>query len=153
MIKGHGGGNLLPSIKTIIFILIANCAVSVANSGGYDFHDCLNEFYTKEQLVRIDSKNYRLFIVWDKNKTVSLSNVKDFITPSFSCFKNTPYWHNNLSVSIFSQKKYAGYMMDSHIRPYLKNGEWEKAYLAEYSAQESILTISPLVTPQSFTIE
>jgi len=58
----------------------------------------------------------------------------------------------DVSLSVFSDKKLAGYKDEPNIIPFHKTDEWSKGYLAEYDAASKTLTLNPVTHPEEIKL-
>lgn len=79
-------------------------------------------------VVRVDENNHRLFAI---TKPFPENELSKKISNAASCFK-TVNWSGDWSISLFADKKYAGYKDEKEIIPYHKDNEWAKSYVGEY---------------------
>jgi len=56
-----------------------------------------------------------------------------------------PQWNNRWHASLFSDAKYAGFKDEEALEPHVRDGSWQKNYLAEYEEQACKLTLYPLL--------
>lgn len=94
-------------------------------------------------VVRIDEKNHRLFVVPNQP---SQEAIISRLNSSAECFKKSS-WSNDWSVSLFINKKYAGYKDEPKIIEYHQNNEWAKAYIGEFDGPSKTYTKSPALKP------
>jgi len=94
------------------------------------------------EIVRVDDKNHRYFVIQESK--ISLSD-KELLTKLSTCFIKTD-WSNDWSVSLFSEKEFAGYIDEPTIIPLHNGNQWAKAYLAEYNGSENSVTKYPALS-------
>jgi len=94
------------------------------------------------EIVRVDDKNHRYFVVQDSGTSLS---DKELIKKLSVCFIKTD-WNNDWSVSLFSEKEFAGYIDEPTIIPLHSGNQWAKAYLAEYNGSESSVVKYPALS-------
>lgn len=82
-------------------------------------------------VVRVDENNKRLFVI---SKKLPENQFKEILPLSEICFKDTP-WKTEWSISIFTDKKFAGYKNESDIIPYHKGNIWAQSYIGEYEGK------------------
>lgn len=129
----------------VINILSLCCLISTACAKDLSIKktECLQDVLNSE-IVRIDNKNQRLFVI-NKNMTPEflgskLKNIK-------LCLKDSE-WDDDWAISIFSEEKYAGYKDEQNIIPLHKNNEWAKAYKLEYLNSNGIIILTPALDPK-----
>jgi hypothetical protein len=87
--------------------------------------------------VRVDEERQRFFI---QQSQATLESLNPLITKIQGCL-NSHVWKDNWSLSVFSEKKFAGYKDEPNIIPFHNNDEWSKGYLAEFDAASNTLTL------------
>ena len=105
--------------------------------------NCAKNAISKDSLVRVDEEQQRFFI---QKTQATVDMLRPLITKIQSCL-NDHTWQNKWSLSVFSEKKLAGYKDEPNIIPFHKNDEWSKGYLAEYDAASKTLTLNPVTHP------
>lgn len=147
MISSQGGGTLSNSmIRLLVTIsLPLFFFVSTACSGELSTEriDCIQNTLHSE-IVRVDNKNQRLFVV-NKNLTPEIfgSQLK-----SIKLCLNNSEWTDDWAISVFTEKKYAGYKDERNIIPLHKDNEWAKGYKLEYLNSRERIIITPAINPK-----
>lgn len=98
----------------------------------------------KAQVVRVDDKNHRFFVVSRQTKA---SDIKDNLSQLEKCFLNTEF-QPDWALSVFTDAKYAGYKDEEKIIPFHKNNMWAKSYVLEYDQASRSLIKNPAFHPQ-----
>jgi hypothetical protein len=100
-------------------------------------------------VARVDASQMRLFVAAaDVTEQQIVGRVRDLE----ACFVQTE-WTSRWSLSVFSDPALVGYKDDPHLASFHENGEWAKAYLAEYSAASGQLTMQPASAfPRTITV-
>jgi len=110
--------------------------------------ECAKSAIGTASLVRVDEEQQRFFI---QKPQATLETLKPLISKIQSCLNNHA-WQNKWSLSVFSDKKLAGYKDEPNIIPFHKNDEWSKGYLAEYDAASKTLTLNPMNHPEEIKL-
>jgi len=96
-------------------------------------------------VARVDDRNERLFVIASESDIAGPTKIEKIVEGAGSyiaaCRRD---WSSKWSVSAFSDKKYAAYKDEPQVAPYIENGEWQKAYLAEYDNSDASLVRFPL---------
>lgn len=128
------GGGVLNSLSRKVFSLasalfVASCSTleSDASSG----IECVKSAFNEEQLVRVHEEQKRLFFVMNPFQREKAVDTINTIT---ECLKHSQ-WERLWSLSVFSEKRYAGYKDEPEIIQFHKNDMWSKGYIAEYDSQ------------------
>jgi hypothetical protein len=96
------------------------------------------------QIVRIDDRNERLFVIAQVNQINTAAKARRLLLSLQASVKQCrPDWGKTWSVSFFSDLKYAGYKHDDNMAPFVRDGSWSKAYLGEYERQTGKLIMNP----------
>jgi hypothetical protein len=97
------------------------------------------------RLIRVDKQNKRLFIEATETSVTSRAKIDSYLRKLDKAIANCePSWTASWSLSVFSDPKLAGYKSDSELSGAVENGDWGKAYIAEYDRSAQVLTILPL---------
>jgi hypothetical protein len=100
---------------------------------------CLRLDLTPLEIARVDEPQRRLFVVApDAAEDPIAARIHDLE----SCFGFTD-WSGRWSLSVFTDAALARYKDDPQVEAAVKDGRWEKAYLAEYDAASKTLTRNP----------
>jgi hypothetical protein len=109
------------------------------------FADEVKDKKSNYQIVKIDERNERLFVITDIETIENIGSVKEIIRQaSIFIYKGRKGWSCKWSISFFSNKKFAAYKDDESVLQYVVDGSWSKNYLAEYYNENQILTRFPL---------
>ena len=129
----------------LINVVLLCCFLSTACAGGLSHANiaCI-ENILDGKVVRVDNKNQRLFVVNEK-LTAEIFSAK--LRDIKSCISNSA-WDRDWAISVFTQKKYAGYKDEKNIIPLHKNNEWAKAYKIEYLNSEESVIADPAINPR-----
>jgi hypothetical protein len=96
-------------------------------------------------LVKADRQGKRLFLEASENAVRSQATVAAYLIKLGRVLRDCePSWNDNWSASFFLDPKLAGYKTDTSLAPTVENGDWGKAYIAEYDRVTQTLTIFPL---------
>lgn len=94
---------------------------------------------------RVDKQGKRLFVEGPENSFASKTKIASYLKKLDEVIERCePSWKASWSVSFFSDPKLAGYKTDSELQGAVENGDWGRAYIAEYDRSTQILTIFPL---------
>jgi hypothetical protein len=146
---GHGGG-ILRNLASLIIAASILWSPYHALGGGADLGlNCAEEIIRSDSLIKVDQEHKRIFVVL---KTIKQAELKTLIQKLESCFNNHE-WNNQWSLSVFSNKRIAGYKDEPNIIPFHKNNAWAKGYLAEYSSLTRILTLAPATSPKEIILQ
>lgn len=137
--------NLKATLMSIVLAGVCGCAHSIESKS---VPECLERVYGAA-LVRVDPPNHRAFLVW--SPTPNLAQLRALANRGLVCFNETE-WSQRYSLSVFSAGQFAGYMTESHIRPYLSDGTWEESYAVEIDGASGQITLSPAKNPRSFPL-
>ena len=136
-IKYQGDGTSMRGTKHFLALitgLLAACTLSANDN-------CV----PPDHIVRIDDRNERLFIETTTTKVANFKAMRRMVSDAGTYIgKCHTKWGQGWSLSVFANKKYAGYKDEESIRKYVTSGEWEKAYLAEYDNTTKTLVRYPL---------
>jgi hypothetical protein len=98
-------------------------------------------------VVRVDRENKRLFLQSSEKSVSVASQVKiaSYLKKLDRAINDCePSWKAGWSVSFFTDPKLAGYKTDTALSEAVENGDWGRAYIAEYDRSTQVLTIFPL---------
>lgn len=124
--------NFLINFNAVSILLLSLPSVSYADAI-HQSQSCI-ENVSGYLVVKVDSLNHRFFAIQqEKNK----KNKQELLTKFSECFINTP-WEGDWNISLFSEKKFAGYKDQNDIIPYHKGNQWAAAYLAEFSSNSMV---------------
>jgi len=144
----HRGGILINLTRFIFEVGILFPAFN-AHGGGYDLGVyCAEQIICGNSLVKVDYEHKRIFVAI---KSAKQAELKAMIQKFESCFDNHE-WSNQWSLSVFANKRIAGYKDEPNIIPFHKNNEWAKGYLAEYYSLTRTLTLAPATSPKYIII-
>ena len=122
----------------VCYALLFGCGSSTAAI------DC-SEF-ASERIARIDQSNERIFVVASADDVEDTEKVRLLLQSIGSYVRACQQdWAADWSVSVFSENKMVGYKDEPALREYVMDRSWEKAYLAEFSADTGVLTRYPAV--------
>ena len=140
MISNLGDGTLLnfQNKSSLIFILFAPLAFSCSANDLSPVRSCV-ENVSGFEIVRVDDKNHRYFVTKESKSTLS---DKELLAKFSTCFIKTD-WSNDWSISLFSEKRFAGYIDEPTIIPLHRGNQWAEAYLAEYNGAKNTATKYP----------
>ena len=133
-------------------IIVASILLSPyhAHGGGSDLGlICPEEIICSDSLFKIDQEHKRIFVVM---KSIKQTELKALVQKLESCFINHE-WNNQWSLSVFSNKRIAGYKDEPNIIPFHKKNEWAKGYLAEYSSLTRTLILAPATSPKEIILQ
>lgn len=99
-------------------------------------------------LVRIDEPQKRFFVT---GYTEEAAVVKDLVVSVRRCLQGHP-WDGEWALSLFSERRLAGYKDEPTIIPYHQDDKWARGYLAEYDDQTKTLTMFPVIAPQEWSV-
>ena len=129
---------LKSSITLVCYALLFGCGSSTAAI------DCSE--YEAERIARIDQSNQRIFVTAGADDIEDTSKVRKLLQDLGAyvgaCQED---WTADWSVSVFSENKMVGYKDEPELREYVMDRSWEKAYLAEFSADTGVLTRYPAI--------
>jgi len=141
-------------MKKLIIFLLAIVALYVAARTVVYFFPPLSDVTPNEYVellvgqddfVRMDEQNKRFFIIrsrLDIEATwILVKKNQQFLDRYFQD------WSHRWALSIFSNRKFAGYKDNPALLPFVQSGEWARGYLAEYDAATGILTLDPATKP------
>ncbi len=96
-------------------------------------------------LLRVDKQNKRLFIEGTETSVIERARIDSYLEKLDQAIGTCePSWTATWSLSVFSNPKLAGYKTDSTLAGAVENGDWGRAYVAEYDRSTQLLTIFPL---------
>lgn len=147
MAARRGGGILISSAIKLSIIAVTLFTVACASNADNAI-ECSEKAIGKNSLVRVDKTQQRFFI---QQSPATSETLNPLINKIQTCL-NSHEWKNKWSLSVFSDKKLAGYKDEPNIIPFHKNSEWSKGYLAEYDANSKTLTLNPLTNPKEIKI-
>ena len=133
-----------------VAVLVATVRCSAADPA--DLGSCFESAYGSAAFVKLDERNKRVFLAWPGTALPSKEETSALVRKAESCVLGQPRWAGVYSLSVFSERKFAGYKTDDSILPFVKSGEWDGAYLIEYDRATTELTTLPLVDPQSIQL-
>lgn len=116
----------------LVFAALAGCASAA------------QECRTPQNVVRVDERNERLFVEASELDVTSPEAAKTLIQGAESYIHACrTAWTTKWSVSVFSDRKYAGYKDEQSLLPHVQSGAWQQAYLAEYDRADGSLVLFP----------
>lgn len=124
--------------SSLIFILFVPLAFSCSANDLSPARSCV-ENVSGFKIVRADDENHRYFVTQENISTLS---DKELLTKLSKCFVKTD-WIKDWSISLFSEKRFAGYVDEPTIIPLHKGNQWAEAYLAEYNGAKNSVTKYP----------
>ncbi|SRR5260370_20289766 len=106
-------------------------------------NDC--NFPQDFHLLRVDKQNKRLFVEGSETSVNSQTTIDSYLRKLDRVITMCdPSWTADWSLSVFSNPKLTGYKTDSELSAAVENGDWGRAYIAEYDRSTQVLTILPL---------
>jgi hypothetical protein len=103
------------------------------------------EFPKELRVIRIDEHGQRIFLEANESTVSNLPKIKSIIDRLDQIVERCePSWKSQWSASFFSDAKLAGYKTDGKIQGAVANGDWGRAYVAEYDRKRETLTTHPL---------
>lgn len=140
-----GGGTLVNltnnCILSLCLLLFAGCANAATDKPPLE---CAISAIGEDTIAKVHYKQRRFFIVKDK---VDVETLTPLIKEIQNCLAKHE-WSKKWSLSIFAEKKLAGYKDEPAIIPFHTDEQWAKGYLAEYDSETGILTLFPVVSPR-----
>lgn len=133
--------------RPILRHLAASLLVGAATAQGTAAADASACFTTSslfEAPSRIDWRNERLFVV-ARQPRVGAERLRAAFAELASCLRGANM--GNWKVSLFSDRRFAGYKDEATIVAYVRSGEWAAGYLGEYDGASGILTLDPVTQP------
>ncbi len=97
-----------------------------------------------EAPIRIDRRNERLFVV-ARQPQAGAERLRAAFAELASCLRGSGM--GNWKVSLFSDRRFAGYKDEAAVNDYVRSGEWAAGYLGEYDGASRILTLDPVTRP------
>jgi hypothetical protein len=149
LVTGQGDGILFNLASLIILVSILSAPYHAHGGGSAIGSTCAAKIIRHDSLVRIDQDHKRIFIVM---KSIKQPELKALIQKLESCF-TVHEWNNQWSLSVFSDKRIAGYKDEPNITPFHKKHEWAKGYLAEYSSRTHTLILAPATSPKKIILQ
>lgn len=144
------GGILISLINKCFLILVVSTGTGCSSNQSKNLTPQLCvEKVLNVKIVRTDEKNKRYFLV-DSN--FSEEKIINNITKLRQCFISTD-WSGNWSISLFTEKKYAGYKDENGIVQYHRENKWAKSYQFEYSEKDKQLIYFPAINPEIIYIK
>lgn len=96
------------------------------------------------RVVRVDREGKRLFLEGSESSVASQVKIASYLKQLDRVIEVCePSWKATWSVSFFTTPKLAGYKTDTTLLEAVENGDWGKAYIAEYDRVTQLLTIFP----------
>jgi len=96
------------------------------------------------KIVRVDDRSERIFVIAQADQINTATKARRLLLSLQASLKQCrPGWGRTWSVSFFSDPKYAGYKSDDSMAPFVRDGSWFEAYLAEYERQTQKLIMNP----------
>jgi hypothetical protein len=146
----HGTSNLFSMAKCLktvcniraclpLFIALAMLLIPVRTVA----NDC--DFPQDFRVLRVDRQNKRLFVEGNEADVSSQNRIDSYLRNLDRVIATCePSWKANWSLSVFSNPKLAGYKSDGELSTAVENGNWGRAYVAEYDRSTQVLTILPV---------
>ena len=145
--KHRGDGSLINLMKHRLSVLFLITLASCASSAVEMASDCVARI-TDSEIVRTDEANQRFFLVGStETADLLVQNSQDIS----ACFAASD-WEGRWSLSLFTDKKFAGYMHEPNITPFHEGDLWSKAYLAEFDGAKPLLTLNPTTNPKEVAL-
>ena len=105
-------------------------------------------------IVRVDSSSHRVFIVRQPFVGGASRTTRSYLNRLSAVVTGAhPDWGAEWSASFFTSRQLAGYKDEPDIVPYVMSREWSKGYVAEYTNQERLLVLYPLVPERRATVK
>lgn len=140
----------MPNLASLIIAIGLFLSPFHALGGSVDLGlPCAEENIPSDSLVKVDQEHKRLFVAM---KNVKQAELEALIQKLECCFKNHD-WNNRWSLSVFSDKRIAGYKDEPKIIPFHKKNEWAKGYFAEYYSRTRTLTLAPATSPKEIILQ
>jgi hypothetical protein len=96
------------------------------------------------RLIRVDRDGKRLFLEGSETDVVSTLKIDGYLRKLNRIIEVCePSWKGSWSVSFFADPKLAGYKTDAALLGAVQDGEWSRAYVAEYDRADQRLTVFP----------
>ena len=151
MVDRLGGGILNNSISKVLLLLwLIVSVVGYSNAGSTTTGiECAVSAIGEDRIARIHHEQKRFFMI---SQSVDVQSFRELIGVMTICFSGND-WDQQWALSVFSEKKFAGYMDEPEIVPFHENYQWAKGYLAEYDSSTGILTLDPLISPRTIQVE
>lgn len=132
-------------IKIVLLFALASFTglCSAVEAGADSGIECVKNSFTEDELVKIHGEQKRFFFVMEPFQQEKMIDAIRTITV---CLKRS-CWEKRWSLSVFSDKKYAGYKDEPEIIQFHNNNLWSKGYRAEYDSQSHRLTLNPALEP------
>ncbi len=133
--------NLTNKVVILLWVLLSSCS----NLVQVDPISCAKDSIGKKYLVKIDESQKRFFIT---QENLNVEELKMIIRNVGRCLSHHT-WSKKWSLSVFSDKKLAGYKDDPQVIRFHKDEEWTKGYLAEYDSVSGRLILNPVFKPMT----
>ncbi|KPJ92110.1 MAG: hypothetical protein AMJ53_10045 [Gammaproteobacteria bacterium SG8_11] len=147
MVAHRRGGILInPMIKLAIISIVLFTVACTSRAD--NAIKCAKNAIGSNSLVSVDQEQQRFFI---QKTQAALETLNPLIIKVQACLDRHD-WKDKWSLSVFSDKKLAGYKDEPNIILFHKNDEWSKGYLAEYDASSKTITLNPLTNPKEIKI-
>jgi hypothetical protein len=96
-------------------------------------------------VIRVDRLSKRLFLQGSEIGVASQAKIASYLRKLDRAIEDCePSWKAGWPVSFFTNPKLAGYKTDTALSEAVENGDWGRAYVAEYDRSTKVLTIFPL---------
>jgi hypothetical protein len=96
------------------------------------------------RFIRVDRESKRLFLEGSETDVVSTVKTEGYLRRLNRIIEVCqPSWKGSWSVSFFADPKLAGYKTDAALLEAVQNGDWSRAYIAEYDRADQRLTVFP----------
>lgn len=128
-------------ILSLCLLLFAGCANAAMDNLPLE---CAISAIGEETIAKVHYKQRRFFIVRNK---VDIETLAPLIKEIQNCLAKHE-WSNKWSLSVFAEKKLAGYKDEPAIIPFHADNQWAKGYFAEYDSKTRTLTLFPVVSPK-----
>jgi hypothetical protein len=128
-----------------LYLLLAAYAIATPNKTALE---CAISVIGEPSIAKVHYEQQRFFIVRNE---ADVESLKTLIKNIQACLSDHQ-WSRHWSLSVFSEKRLAGYKDESGIIPFHANNRWAKGYLAEYDSETGMLTLSPVLSPKTIHI-
>lgn len=132
-----------------IFVISMTLTVCNKAATGEDGVQCAVSAIGQEKVVRVHNEQKRFFVV---DSTIDQTTFAKVVARVDSCLA-TSDWAEKWSMSVFSDKKLAGYKDEPGIVKYHEGDQWARGYLGEYDSGTGVLTLEPAWSPATIKIK
>jgi hypothetical protein len=133
------------SLSPVVVALLLPVGAAVAQGAvAADASTCFTAASPFEAPVRIDERNQRLFVV-ARRPQPGAERLRAAFAELAPCLRAPGM--GTWKISLFSDRRFAGYKDEPSIKAYVRSGEWAVGYLGEYDGASRVLTLDPLTRP------